>query len=121
MPGRRNYRQNREEPHLYKYWAAALGAALLCTSGMAKEPTKADESSYNKDILDANSSEGLSNADLAWHALNTYGFDCAEVISKSEPAAQGNYVITCANGLQLNVFPRARKYPRITGVKSDIQ
>ena len=50
---------------MYKYWAAALGAALLCTSGMAKEPTKADESSYNKDILDANSSEGLSNADLA--------------------------------------------------------
>lgn len=104
-----------------KYWIAGLSALFLCVGGMAKEPTRAVESSYDKDILDANTSDGLSNADLAWHATNTFGFDCLEVVSKKEPAAEGNYVITCANGLQLNVYPRARKYPRITGLKSEIK
>ena len=28
--------------------------------------------------------EGLTKADISWHAVNTYGWDCEEVISKDE-------------------------------------
>jgi hypothetical protein len=102
---------------LIKHWIVGLNAALLCVSSLAKEPTKAAESSYNNDIMAANSSTGLTNADLAWHAQNTFGFDCAEVVARTEAMADGDYQITCANGTHLHVHPRARRYPLISGAE----
>lgn len=61
----------------------------------------------------ATTSEGLSNADLAWHALNTYGWNCSAVTSRGEMKGDFFY-ITCANGLRLRVYPRPGQHPRIT-------
>ena len=93
-------------------------AALLFSapSISGSRPTKASESSYNQDLRRATTSEGLSNADLAWHALNTYGWKCAEVVSSGEQNEEGFYVITCANGTQLRVYPRENQHPRITNI-----
>lgn len=77
------------------------------------EPTLASESEYNHDITKATTSQGLSNADLAWHALNTYGWDCEEVVAR-ESQVGDYFVVTCANGTKLRVYPRAGQHPRIT-------
>jgi len=77
------------------------------------EPTLASESEYNRDITKATTSQGLSNADIAWHALNTYGWDCEEVVARE--SQMGDYfVVACANGTKLRVYPRAGQHPRIT-------
>jgi hypothetical protein len=78
------------------------------------EPTKADSSSYNQDIRKATTSKNLSKADLAWHAQNTYGWDCAEVISKGKMLPDGYFYIECANGTKLRVYLREGQHPRIT-------
>lgn len=44
------------------------------------EPTKATESIYEKEIWRATTSEGLTKADIAWHALNSFGWPCSEVV-----------------------------------------
>jgi hypothetical protein len=77
------------------------------------EPTLASESEYNRDITKATTSQGLSNADIAWHALNTYGWDCEEVVAR-ESQVGDYFVVTCANGTKLRVYPRAGQHPRIT-------
>jgi hypothetical protein len=64
-------------------------------------------------IANAYTSYGLSNADLAWHAKNTYGWNCNSVVRKA-PQTGGFYFITCGNGKRLRVYPRANKHPRIT-------
>ena len=94
-------------------------AALLIIPYVAwgSEPTKASQSAYEKDIRKATTSEGLTKADLAWHALNTYGWDCEEIISKDPPTKDGYFVITCSNGTKLRVYPRKNKNPRITNIK----
>ena len=93
-------------------------ALLIMTyAAWGVEPTKASQSSYEKDIRKATTSDGLTNADLAWHALNTYGWDCEEVISKNEPTKEGYFVITCSSGTKLRVYPRKNKHPRITNIK----
>jgi hypothetical protein len=53
--------------------SALLLAFSACDSG--QEPTKASESEYNEDITKATTSYGLTKADLAWHANNTFGWD----------------------------------------------
>jgi hypothetical protein len=73
----------------------------------------ARDSIYEHDITKATKSYGLSNADLAWHALNTYGWDCNEVVERGE--SNGTYfTITCASGTRLRVYPRQGQHPRIT-------
>jgi flagellar basal body-associated protein FliL len=88
--------------------------ALLSACGNEPEPTKAEQSSYNDDIKLATTSSGLTKADLAWHAMNTYGWDCAEVISRGEQTPDGYFLIYCGNGKKLRVYPRAGKHPKIT-------
>src|SRR5215213_2419836 len=77
------------------------------------EPTRASESEYNRDITKATTSQGLTNAGIAWHALNTYAWDCEEVISR-ESQVGDYFVVTCSNGTKLRVYPRAGQHPRIT-------
>lgn len=81
------------------------------------EPESASESKYNKDISKANTSEGLTKADLAWHAKNTYGWDCDRVIFKGEMTPDGYYIIECYSGLTLRVYPRKGQHPKITNSK----
>jgi len=92
------------------------------TTDQPQQPTSssgnAAESAIQRDwergtFKRATISEGLSNADLAWHALNTYGWDCSAVTSRGE--MQGDFFyITCANGVRLRVYPRSGQHPRIT-------
>lgn len=82
----------------------------------AAEPTKANQSEYEENISKATTSENLTKADLAWHALNTYGWDCEEVVSKEEASKQGYYVITCSSGKKLRVYPRREQHPKITNI-----
>ena len=78
------------------------------------EPTKASSSSYNQDMRRATTSDGLSKADLAWHAQNTYGWDCPEVVSKSAMNSEGYFFIKCTSGKRFRVYPRSGQHPRIT-------
>jgi hypothetical protein len=78
------------------------------------EPTKAEQSIYNKDIRQATTSGGLSKADLAWHAQNTYGWDCAQVVSQEEMTSDGYFLIECSSGKKLRVYLRSGQHPKIT-------
>lgn len=93
--------------------AAREPAGQAPTEVPAREPTRASESEYNQDITKATTSQGLTNADIAWHALNTYGWDCEEVVSR-EPQASDYFVVTCSSGTKLRVYPRTGQHPRIT-------
>jgi hypothetical protein len=96
-----------------------LGLVLLLIPcyAVAGEPTKASQSVYNRNIRLATTSEGLTKADLAWHAVNTYGWDCEEVLSKGNHTKGGFFVITCSSGKSLRVYPRSGQHPRITNMK----
>jgi hypothetical protein len=88
---------------------------LVASCGRGAEPTRASESKYNEDISRANTSAGLTNADLAWHATNTFGWDCAEVVDRGQSIGD-HFVITCSSGLQLRVYPRPGQHPRVTNM-----
>jgi hypothetical protein len=94
-------------------------ASLICAlSGASRgEATKATESIYEKDISKAYTSDGLTKADLAWHAKNTYGWRCNEVVAAGELVRDGYYVITCSNGTKLRVYPRSGKHPQIMNMQ----
>lgn len=77
------------------------------------EPTRASESEFNHNITKAHTSRNLSNADLAWHAQNTYGWNCEEVTSR-EPQTRDFFVVTCSSGTRLRVYPRNKQHPKIT-------
>lgn len=97
---------------------AAWICALALWSGVASaEPTKAEESAFDHDFSNINSSRNLSKADLAWHALNSYGWDCTEVVDQQFPPGQKYSVITCRNGLKLRVYPRKDAFPIIRNMK----
>src|SRR3954471_24388943 len=66
-----------------------VGLLLTTPCAWCAERSKASESAYESDITKANTSDGLTKADLAWHAQNTYGWDCEEVISLTGPNQQG--------------------------------
>jgi len=87
---------------------------FLSACGKEPEPTKAGQSSYNNDIRQATTSNGLSKADMAWHAQNTYGWDCAQVVSQGEMSSEGYFYIECSSGKKLRVYPRSGTHPRIT-------
>jgi len=80
------------------------------------EPSRADQSGYNNNVRLANTSYGLTKADLAWHATNTYGLNCFEVISVGSMTPDGYYFIDCSSGNRLRVYPRPDKHPKITNV-----
>lgn len=73
------------------------------------------QSMINNDIARRSTSRGLSNADLAWHAVKTYGWDCYKVIARLQYHS-AYYEITCSSGLKLRVYPRPGKHPRITNI-----
>lgn len=83
----------------------------------ASEVTKAEDSEFNHDLSHAHSSRDLSKADLAWHALNTYGWDCSEVVSEQQPPKEKYSVITCSSGLKLRVYRRSDAHPLIRNIK----
>ena len=92
------------------------------TESKPHEPTKAaDQSAYKRDSVRAVISERLTKADLAWYAVNTYGLDCKEVVSKSELIEGRYFIITCSNGKKLRAYPRVRKPPLITHIDSPYQ
>ncbi len=95
---------------------AVSGLLMLSPISCFAEPTKAVQSSYELDMRRATTSEGLTKADLAWHALNTYGWDCDEVVNRGTPMRDGRYVITCSSGKKLRVYPRPGQHPRITNI-----
>ncbi len=98
--------------------------------------TNADQSRYNTmnpaDYHEEMKSENLQYADIAWHAKNTYGWDCEEITDMGNPIStsgkelkdpyliseiQGNYSIaTCTSGTKLRVYPRTSTYPIITNI-----
>lgn len=98
--------------------------------------TTVEESRYNTmspaDYHKEMKSENLEYADIAWHAKNTYGWDCDEIVDMSQPISTsgrelkdpaliseivGNYSIaTCSSGLKLRVYPRRDSYPIITNI-----
>ena len=89
-------------------------ALLSVACGEKNEPTKASESLYNRDELKAATSRDLTKADLAWHAQNSYGWDCPEVISRGEMTSGGYFFIECSSGKKLRVYPRPGQHPKIT-------
>ena len=91
---------------------------MSCGNSMEKtaEKTKAIESIYNDDIKKAHTSEGLTKADISWHAVNTYGWDCEEVILKDEMTSDGFFCIECSSGVRLRVYPRQGQHPKITNI-----
>lgn len=91
---------------------ALISALSAC--GNEPEPTKAEQSSYNNDIRQATTSNGLSKADLAWHAQNTYGWDCTQVVSQGVMTSEGYFFIECSSGKKLRVYPRNGQHPKIT-------
>lgn len=101
-------------------FVAAMAVLLLTAEVSAQEPTRASESLYETDISKATTSLNMTKADIAWHALNTYGWDCNEVISRGElnaPVPRGYFIVTCANGTKLRVYPREHQHPRITNIE----
>ena len=98
------------------YGIAQVQAAPVQASP-AKEVTKAEDSEFNHDLSNAHSSRNLSKADLAWHALNTYGWDCSEVVSEQQPPTTKYSVITCSSGLKLRVYRRSDAHPIIRNIK----
>jgi len=100
---------------------------------ISKELTKASQSKYNNNIRLATTSENLSKADLAWHAQNTYGWDCSEVVQVNNKYIKTNgkelkndsiknelkgyyYVITCSSKKQYRAYPRKNYYPVISNI-----
>lgn len=102
---------------IMKLLLVVISAVLITPICYASEPTKASQSSYNHDMKKASTSKKLTNADLAWHAQNTYGWDCSEVVSRSKPKAGGFYTIKCSSGTELRVYPRNKQHPKITNIK----
>jgi len=83
---------------------------------ISNEPTKALESRFNNvSLQETATSENLSKADIAWHAFNSFGWDCQEVKTKGEFNGE-YYVVTCSSGLKLRVYPRDNQHPKITNI-----
>ena len=94
------------------FFAIAIFMLTACGDN-DEEQTKSLSSTYNDDISKATTSNGLSKADLAWHAQNTYGWDCAEVTSIWEMTSDGYFFIECTSGKKFRVYPRFGTHPKI--------
>ena len=114
------YKFNKEGGNeMYKYFGVVLVSIFAFffsfTNVNAAEKSHMRESVYNQDIRKATTSENLTNADIAWHAVNTYGWDCEEVVSRS-PSKGEFYIVECSNGSKLRVYPRTARHPKITNI-----
>lgn len=113
---------------------------FICISlsgcGYQDNYTKSEQSTYNNmspaDYSNKMKSENLEYADVAWHAQNTYGWNCSEITDIGSPIQtngkelkdsylisqiKGNYSIaTCSSGTKLRVYPRYNTYPIITNI-----
>lgn len=116
---------------------STIGVSVICVGCVSQtNNTKVEQSRYNnlapREYYKEMKSEGLENADIAWHAKNTYGWNCDEVKSLGErinttgseindtylkSQIKGYYQIaTCSSGKQLRVYPRKDTYPIITNI-----
>lgn len=100
------------------------------------QTTHASQSRYNdispSEYYKEMKSDNLQYSDIAWHAKNTYGWDCEEVTNLGDnipssgkelndpylisELAGGYQVATCSSGVQLRVYPRTNTYPIITNI-----
>ena len=103
--------------------------------------TNMNDSVYNtmspSDYHSEMKSENLQYADVAWHAQNTYGWNCSEIVNIGEAIQtsgrelkdsylisqiKGNYSIaTCSSGLKLRIYPRYNTYPIITNINGGFE
>lgn len=105
----------------YKKWwvlvivlcIVVLVVSIVLQKSATSNLTRADQSSYNQNPSLATTSLGLSRADLAWHAVNSYSWDCPEVLDVGSNSGS-YYIITCANGTKLRVYPHLAGRPHIT-------
>jgi len=78
------------------------------------EPTvvgRASDSQLNQNVL----STSMSDDDIAWHAVNTYGWDCDTLIDIDRTLRPDHFfMVTCASGQRLRVYPRDNQHPKIT-------
>jgi hypothetical protein len=90
---------------------------LFLFSALFTEPSPTNNG-ISKEPQNVMTSYGLSKSDLAWHAVNSYGWDCHKVVSKGHQGQQlkrdGYYIITCSSGKKLRVYPRSGQHPKIT-------
>jgi hypothetical protein len=110
---------NAPDEGLFRYLWSGGHSQLESKSSIKNESTKAVSSVYNIDIRKATTSRDLKAADLAWHAKNTYGWDCEEVVSKTGMNSDGYFYIECSSGLKLRVYPRQGQHPRVTNENGD--
>jgi hypothetical protein len=108
---------NKPTPNITPAYSVAQVAVAPIQPSIPKESTRAEDSEFNHDLSHAHSSRNLSKADLAWHALNTYGWDCSEVIAEQQPPTEKYSVITCSSGLKLRVYRRSDAHPIIRNMK----
>jgi len=77
---------------------------------------RASASNMGERIDRQNSSYGLTYDDIAWHAVNSYGYDCPVITARQAMnEREGFYLITCESGDRLRVYPRDNQHPKITG------
>lgn len=104
--------------------AAVTGAMILVgqiQTPRNHSPQKAPESRFNDNPAASGTSRDLTKADVAWHAKNTYGWDCHEVVERTLINDEEYYTVECANGNKLRVYPRLDKHPRITNMAGDYE
>ena len=114
---------------------------FLINSSKEELKTKASESRYNEmsptEYYKEMKSENLQYADIAWHAQNTYGWNCSEIISLGENIStnakelKDQYLIsqtigyyniaTCSSGEKLRIYPRSNTYPIITNINGGFE
>lgn len=98
----------------------------LCTNYLDSRYNDLSPSLYYSEMK----SENLEYCDIAWHAKNSYGWDCEEITALGENiSSSGNelgsallkneikgyyQIATCSSGLKLRVYPRFDTYPVIT-------
>lgn len=100
-------------------FGAAIGAALLIWWMLPDTPEKpaafagsASESSHKYSTAEA-ARPSSEPEDLAWHAQNSYGWNCPAIVSRSDDQG-GFFYVKCSSGKYLRVYPRAGTYSRIT-------
>lgn len=108
---------NKPAPSITPTYSVAQAKVEPIEPSTSVELTKAEDSEFNHDPSHAHSSRDLTKADLAWHALNTYGWDCSEVIAEQQPPTEKYSVITCSSGLKLRVYRRSDAHPIIRNMK----
>lgn len=98
--------------------------------------TNVEQSKYNdvapSEYYKEMKSDNLDFSDIAWHAQNSYGWNCSEITSLGEKVStNGNeiedsllrsqmvgyyQIATCSSGIKLRVYPRKDTYPIITNI-----